>query len=119
MFILEPTPVAQGLARKKGDVCEYPDGRLESQHEGEVLPYRVFDKMRRVNQAPVVDNKHLDAFPRFELVDAVDANGDKNGDLLFRRITDISSSFVLYEVIGTRVEELISVPEPKETAAGS
>ena len=61
MFILEPTPVAQGLARKKVDVCEYPDGRLEIRHEGEVLPYRVFDKMRRVNQAPVVDNKHLDA----------------------------------------------------------
>ncbi|MBH0014644.1 hypothetical protein I6F66_21605, partial [Pseudoalteromonas sp. NZS100_1] len=43
------------------DVCEYPDGRLEIQHDGEALPYRVFDKMRRVNQAPVVDNKHLDA----------------------------------------------------------
>ena len=61
MFILEPTPVAQGLARKKVDVCEYPDGRLEIQHNGETVPYRVFDKMRRVNQAPVVDNKHLDA----------------------------------------------------------
>ncbi len=61
MFILEPSPVAQGLARKKVDVCEYPDGRLEIQHDGEVLPYRVFDKIRRVNQAPVVDNKHLDA----------------------------------------------------------
>lgn len=61
MFILEPTPVALGLARKKVDVCEYPDGRLEIQHEGEALPYRIFDKMRRVNQASVVDNKHLDA----------------------------------------------------------
>jgi len=42
-------------------VCEYPDGRLEIQHDGIALPYRMFDKMRRVNQAPVVDNKHLDA----------------------------------------------------------
>ena len=25
------------------------------------MPYRVFDKMQRVNQAAVVDNKHLDA----------------------------------------------------------
>jgi hypothetical protein len=61
----------------------------------------------------VTDNKHLDAFPRFELVDAVDVDGDGNGDLLFRRTSDISSSFVLYKVIGTRVEELLSVPEPK------
>ncbi|WP_294307972.1 ISNCY family transposase [uncultured Sphingomonas sp.] len=61
MFILEPSPAARVLARKKVDVCEYPDGRLEIQHEGTALPYRMFDKMRRVNQAAVVDNKHLDA----------------------------------------------------------
>ena len=61
MFILEPSPAAQAIARKKVDVCEYPDGRLEIQHEGTALPYRMFDKMRRVNQAAVVDNKHLDA----------------------------------------------------------
>ena len=61
MFILEPSPASQALARKKVDVCEYPDGRLEIQHEGTALPYRMFDKMRRVNQAAVVDNKHLDA----------------------------------------------------------
>ena len=47
MFILEPPPAAQALARKKVDVCEYPGGRLEIQHEGTVLPYRMFDKMRR------------------------------------------------------------------------
>ena len=61
----------------------------------------------------VSDNKHLDAFPRFDLIDAVDADGDGSGDLLFRRISDLSSSFVLYKVVGTRVEELLSVPEPK------
>ena len=42
-------------------VCEYPDGRLEIQHEGHVLPYRQFDKMRQVNQPAIVENKHLDA----------------------------------------------------------
>ena len=30
MFILEPSPVAQGLARKKVDLGEYPDGRPRS-----------------------------------------------------------------------------------------
>jgi hypothetical protein len=42
-------------------VCEYPDGRLEIEHEGQVLPYRQFDKMRQVNQPAIVENKHLDA----------------------------------------------------------
>lgn len=61
MFILEPTPVSEALARKRVEVCEFPDGRIEIRHQGHALPYRVFDKMRRVNQATIVDNKHLDA----------------------------------------------------------
>ncbi len=78
----------------------------------------IYGQLQKMFSA-ISDNKHLDAFPRFELIDAVDADGDKNGDLLFRRISDLSSAFVLYKVIGTRVEELIRVPEPKETSAGS
>jgi hypothetical protein len=61
MFILEPNRLSAGLARKRVQVCEYPDGRIEIRHEGNALPYRVFDKMRQVNQAAIVDNKHLDA----------------------------------------------------------
>ena len=40
---------------------EYPDGRLEIRHEEHALPYRIFDKIRQVNQAAIVENKHLDA----------------------------------------------------------
>ena len=61
MIILEPTEVSRPLAGKRVDVCEYPDGRLEIRHEEHVLPYRVFDKIRQVNQAAIVENKHLDA----------------------------------------------------------
>lgn len=61
MFILEPTAAASKLARKRVQVCEFPDGRIEIRHEERALPYRVFDKMRQVNQAAIVDNKHLDA----------------------------------------------------------
>lgn len=61
MFILEPNRVSSALARKRVQICEYPDGRIEIRHEGNALPYRVFDKMRQVNQAAIVDNKHLDA----------------------------------------------------------
>ena len=61
LIILEPTEVSRPLAGKRVDVCEYPDGRLEIRHGDEVLPYRVFDKIRQVNQAAIVENKHLDA----------------------------------------------------------
>jgi transposase InsO family protein len=61
MFILEPTEISRPLAGKRVDVCEYPDGRLEIRHGEHSLPYEMFDKIRQVNQAAVVDNKHLDA----------------------------------------------------------
>lgn len=61
LFILEPNAISSALARKRAAVCEYPDGRVEIQHEGRSLPFRVFDKVRQVNQAAIVDNKHLDA----------------------------------------------------------
>ena len=61
LFILEPSAVSRPLAGKRVDVCEYPDGCLEIRHGEHVLPYRVFDKIRQVNQAAIVENKHLDA----------------------------------------------------------
>jgi transposase len=61
MFILEPSEIARKLVRKRVTVCEYPDGRLEVEHDGHVLPYRQFDKMRQVKQTSIVENKHLDA----------------------------------------------------------
>ena len=41
--------------------------------------------------------------PRLELVDAVDADGDGRGELLFRQISDAGRAFVLYRVIGDRL----------------
>jgi hypothetical protein len=60
MFILEPTEISRPLAGKRVEICEYPDGSLEIRHGAHVLPYRVFDKIRQVNQAAIVENKHLD-----------------------------------------------------------
>lgn len=60
MFILEPTSVSRSLAGKRVEVCEFPDGTLEIRHEGTALPYRMFDKIRQVNQAAIVENKRLD-----------------------------------------------------------
>ena len=44
------------------------------------------------------DSKHLDAYPRAELIDAVDGDGDGRGELLFREIYDDGQGFALYRV---------------------
>jgi hypothetical protein len=48
----------------------------------------------------VTDSRHLDSQARIELIDAVDADGDGRGELLFRRISDSGTAFDLYRVIG-------------------
>jgi hypothetical protein len=54
----------------------------------------------------VTDTRHLDVEPRLELIDAVDADGDGRGELLFRKIYDTGSAFVVYRVIGDQLYPL-------------
>ena len=61
LFILDPNAFSKTLIGKRVMVCEYPDGRLDIRYEEHTLPYRIFDKIRQVNQAEIVENKHLDA----------------------------------------------------------
>ena len=44
------------------------------------------------------DARHLDVKPRMELIDAVDADGDGRGELLFRQTSDEGSSYAIYRV---------------------
>ena len=44
------------------------------------------------------DSRHLDLRPRMELVDAVDADGDGRGELLFRRTFESGSAYAIYRV---------------------
>lgn len=44
------------------------------------------------------DSRHLDVTPRLELIDAVDADGDGRGELLFRRTSDDGSAYAIYRV---------------------
>jgi hypothetical protein len=44
----------------------------------------------------VTDKFHLDLTPRLELIDAVDADGDGRGELLFRETSDSGSGWVIY-----------------------
>ena len=46
----------------------------------------------------VSDSNHLDAFPRLEIIDAVDADANGRGDLLFRQYSDTGITYSLYRV---------------------
>jgi len=44
----------------------------------------------------VTDKYHLDVAPRLELIDAVDADGDGRGELLFRKTSDAGTGWLIY-----------------------
>jgi hypothetical protein len=51
----------------------------------------------------VTDTQHLDVQARYDLIDAVDADGDGRGELLFRKVSDAGSAYALYRVIGNQL----------------
>lgn len=53
--------------------------------------------------AQTTDDKHLDVLPRYDLIDAVDADGDGVGELLFRESWDSGTAFAVYRVIGDQL----------------
>jgi hypothetical protein len=57
------------------------------------------------------DSHHLDVSPRMELIDAVDADGDGRGELLFRRTFDNGSAYAIYRVTADRLWPLFD-PTP-------
>ena len=60
-----------------------------------VAKKNIYDELRKL-YAGVTDDHHLDQTPRMELIDAVDADGDGRGELLFRRLSDAGRSWGVY-----------------------
>ena len=68
LFILEPSEAAQSAIGKRVTVVDYPDGKIAIRYKGQDLAYRTFDKIRKVNQAAVIENKRLG--PLLEMIKA-------------------------------------------------
>jgi len=54
----------------------------------------------------VTDSNHLDAFARMEIIDAVDADANGRGDLLFRLYSDTGVSYGLYRVYPYEMKQI-------------
>ena len=52
------------------------------------------------------DTRHLDQTPRMELIDAVDADGDSRGELLFRQIYDNGVAWAVYRAAADQLYPL-------------
>lgn len=63
--------------------------------------------------AGVTDRFHLDITPRLELIDAVDADGDNRGELLFRETSDAGTGWVIYRATADRLWKMYDSLNPE------
>jgi len=61
----------------------------------------------------VTDKFHLDLTPRLELIDAVDADGDRRGELLFREISDGSTGWIIYRATPDKLWKMFDSLHPE------
>ena len=61
----------------------------------------------------ITDKFHLDIVPRLDLVDAVDADGDGRGELLFRETSDAGTGWMIYRATADRLWKLFDSLNPQ------
>lgn len=66
----------------------------------------------------VTDSAHLDIKPRMRLVDAVDAEGDNRGELLFELRGQNQRQFALYRVLRGEASQIFTTGSTYFGAAG-
>ena len=61
----------------------------------------------------ITDRFHLDVTPRLELVDAVDADGDGRGELLFKETSDVGTGWVIYRATADKLWKMFDSLNPE------
>ena len=67
IYLLDKTDTSERLISKVVMVYDYPDGSISIKRNGVAFSYSVFDKLRRVTQSAVTDNKRLSAALSFAM----------------------------------------------------
>jgi hypothetical protein len=61
----------------------------------------------------VTDRFHLDVNPQLDLIDAVDADGDGRGELLFHKTTDTGNGYAIYKATADTLWKMFDTVNPE------
>ncbi len=59
IYLIEDSVKTRKLIRKRVMVHDFHDGRIKIKYQGKVLPYSIFDRLQKVDQGKITDNKRL------------------------------------------------------------
>lgn len=59
LYMIESTEENNRLTRETVQVLDYPDGTIAIRYGDRVLRHQIFDKLQKIDQGQVVDNKRL------------------------------------------------------------
>jgi hypothetical protein len=96
-----------------------PAGTAHSEIQSE-LQYSVlvvaypdlYNNLRKLYSG-VTDKFHLDLTPKLDLIDAVDADGDGRGELLFRETSDQGTGWVVYRATADKLWKMFDSLNPE------
>lgn len=72
----------------------------------------IYNNLHKLYYA-VTDKFHLDVTPRLDLIDAVDADGDGRGELLFREVSDAGSGWIIYRATADKLWRVFDSSRPE------
>jgi len=99
----QPVMVLSAQAHMPTTPAGTPQADPDMQYSVVVVAYPdIYNNLRKL-YVGITDKYHLDVTPRLELIDAVDADGDGRGELLFRQTSDQGSGWVIYRATADKL----------------
>ncbi|MGE5206321.1 MAG: hypothetical protein ACM3PW_11950 [Chlamydiota bacterium] len=100
-------------ARRSAQLNEPVPGKQEQAYVTVVGKVDLYGEVKLIFSS-VTDSTHLDEIPRLQLIDAVDVDGDRRAELLFKETTDSGTGYIIYRVYPDQLMQLFDSQGPED-----